>query len=234
MASDLRLPIPDGISIVDVVQRLAGSLDGVVRTSPVWEWDLFVLGLERALARYRVAVGLERGIDARIAVGESLYWLTVADDFMRNRLCHELKPADYYARLCATNDGQLLAGLVFLRNRLTHQFALALVRQDTATATFEVDQQSAAVTVHVDRAMQPFAQAPERLTFAYRRDLPTPREPRYNESWGRDHCYDDHVAGRDVDQVLNAAMRSLHEVVQIDRTDPQQLGVHIEVDRFNR
>ncbi|SRR6266498_2788808 len=57
--------------------------------------------------------------------GEALFWLNVCDDGYRKLL----KSWDYEGKRDANFDGQILNGIRWARNRLTHQRALVVERQ---------------------------------------------------------------------------------------------------------
>ena len=61
---------------------------------------------------------------ANIALAEALYWLAVIED-------DEKSPdrSTYYAQRLASQDGQVVAGLIFARNFITHQLLLPMSRE---------------------------------------------------------------------------------------------------------
>jgi hypothetical protein len=88
-----------------------------------------VQAMNRALERVRT-VGWNDPVGAFAAIGETLWWVCVVHDHLRNRY-----KEDYETTLANTLDGVdgLLIGLRFARNRITH--GVDEVNYAAATAT---------------------------------------------------------------------------------------------------
>ncbi len=229
----LVLPVAPGVTMGDIMRRVSGVRpDGSVPTTPLWEWEMVVLGLERAIDRYSLALNGGRGIDARIAAGEALWWVSAADEFLRTRVS-QMKAREYYPAIAKTEDGAMLAGLAFLRNRAGHQLTVALdVQSEPKNIPFEVVQEDGTVQSHhltgvVRKSLNPHDFAPlSGFFFQDFKKLP-PADQGHDEKSGRDICYADVVAGRSVDEVLRKALQTLRDLIEIERPSPDKVSMKI-------
>ena len=89
--------------------------------APVWEWEMVVAGAAGAAARYDESLHADTGLAARLAVGECLWWIGSAMDFLLDTISKGVSKAQFYTVLGSTEEGRLLGALYFLRNQATHQ-----------------------------------------------------------------------------------------------------------------
>jgi len=108
---------------------------------------MILAGLAAAIGRYRTALQSSKGLAARMAIGEALWWVAAADDFSRERVSQMgREKSRYYRELAESEEGQILAGLVYLRNRTGRQLALALeAKSEPAHAHFNVIQEDGSI-----------------------------------------------------------------------------------------
>lgn len=156
---------------------------------------------------------------ARAAVGEALWWIAAADEFIRKRVSNGMSLSAYSMEIQKTTAGRRLAGLVYLRNRAGHQLAAVLAQADALrSADFKVIQgdgtvTTATVTARLDAHLKAFDTSPaEGYYFVPSSWLPLP-DAAFAEHNQRDTCYDDLVARRSVAQVLEAVFQSLNKII---------------------
>jgi len=219
-------PFASGDTQAELKERLVKVPDGGVGNFlPGWDWAVIMVGLTGSIDRYRDGLGTSKGIAARAAVGEALWWIASADEFLRKRVSRDMTPADYSVKIQETAAGRRLAGLVFLRNRTGHQFAAALVKSYAAeSASYNVRADDGSLTtvpvkieLHTD--IRPFdVSPPDGYLFAPLNSLPM-ADARFRERYNRDTCYDELVAGRPVIDVLSATEHSLNYAVSFKWRD---------------
>jgi hypothetical protein len=217
-------PFSAGDTRAELKERLTEVPDsGAGNFLPGWDWEVIMVGLAESVGRYRDGLGNSTGIAARAAVGEALWWIASADEFLRKRVSREMPLADYSQRIQQTTAGRRFAGLVFLRNRTGHQFAAALVKSYASqSASYNVrtdDGSTIAVPVRVELRtdIRPFDESPsDGYLFAPLSSLPR-ADAQFRERYNRDACYDELVAGRSVADALNATERSLNDAVSFKR-----------------
>jgi hypothetical protein len=197
---------------------------------PLWEWQLMISGAEGALGRYRTALSEGTGWDARVAVGEALWWIAGLVEYLgRSTPSSKGRRGRHYNEIGQTSAGQLLLGLSFLRNRADHQLAPALMERESVVATGpdgEVPvvlhpdgrREPLNVTVSVTRSLRPWEAAPPGgFRFCDLDALPNP-DPQFAEAFGRGQMYANWVGGRDVADVLCAALATLRLTVTVTVT----------------
>jgi len=139
-------PFAVGDSITDLTRRMGGiSEGGTVALVPGWDWEVIMCGIAGAIARYQDGLGKSKGIAARAAVGEGLWWSAAADEFLRKRVSGGMSLAAYSAEIQKTSAGRRLAGLVFLRNRAGHQLAAALMQYYYAETSVDIRENDGSV-----------------------------------------------------------------------------------------
>src|ERR1039457_1410563 len=219
-------PFALGDTLAELVQRLSGVCEGrTVSLRPGWDWAVIMSGLAGAISRYRSGLGTSNGIAARVAVGEALWWVASADEFLRKRISRGMKLETYSARVQETVAGRRLAGLVYLRNRAGHQLAAALALSTAAkSADFKIRASDGSVTTHAVTAhliadLRPFDPSPsDGYFFTPSSSLPL-SDAAFRETYHRDSCYDELVASRPVTDVLDATERSLNAAVRFKWED---------------
>lgn len=223
---ELSPPFAQGDTLEGLIRRLSGiSEGGVTNIMPGWDWSVIISGLKGAVYRYGNSLGSERGIASRVAVGEALWWISAADEFIRKRVSNSMPMREYCPRMQRTAAGLRLAGLVYLRNRAGHQLA-AVLHQSVASAStgFKVTEHdgtasSHTVTGHLITDMKPFETSPaDGYFFAPSSSLPEP-DPEFSERFLRDVSYEDLVARRKVSDVLEAVTRSLDRTISFEQSE---------------
>ncbi|MGI8452203.1 MAG: hypothetical protein ACR2MP_34470 [Streptosporangiaceae bacterium] len=218
----------------DLIYRLGGiSNNGSTNIFPGWDWVVILSGLEGAVSRYNAGLGKQNGISARVAVGEALWWIAAADEFIRKRVSNNMSLSAYSAEMQKTIAGRRLAGLVYLRNRAGHQLA-AVLQQSIASqsADVRVVQDDGTIrintlTARIDADMKAFDISPsEGYFFAQLTSLP-PSDSGFQERNRRDICYKDLVARQSVARALGAVAQSLNSVIVFERS---QGNVNIRVN----
>lgn len=234
----LYLPLPLGDSVTKLMYRVGGISDsGTVTLMPGWDWEVIMCGLAGAIRRYRSGLGNSKGIEARAAVGEALWWVAAADEFLRKRVSAGLRQADFYNEIKKTSAGRRFGGLVFLRNRAGHQFAAALTQVVArGSAAFSIRAEDGSLspnTVFVEAYyhMQPFDDSPETGYYFPARDILPPEDAGFGERYHRDDWYSDLVAKRPVFDILDAVNRSLNKAISIQRSE---LSIHFAFDLQGR
>lgn len=229
----LTPPAAPGDSLKSLIYRLGGiSENGSANMLPGWDWAVIMSGLEGSVRRYNDSLGIHNGIVARVAVGEALWWIGAADEFVRKRVSKGMTLRAYSEEIQKTTAGRRLAGLVYLRNRAGHQLAAAL-QQSVASksADFRVIQNDGTVKVETATArisgdMKPFDASPRQgYFFAPLSSLP-PSDSEFQEKNKRNDCYEELVARRSVSDVLGAVTRSLNNVISFERTG-KNLALHV-------
>jgi hypothetical protein len=225
VADDDRLlpPFKPGDTLADLISRLGNiSASGTVEIVPGWDWAVIVSGLEGAISRYEAGLGESSGIMARVAVGEALWWISAADEFIRKRVSNGMSQSNYNHAIQATSAGRRLVGLVYLRNRAGHQLATAIDQAvASATSNYTVVQadgssQVGIVTARINGLLKPFEVSPaEGYFFAPSSDLPNP-DPAHPETLNRDLCYEDLVAKKPVGQILKEVLTSLRKAISFE------------------
>ena len=213
-------PFSVGDTRAELKERLTRVPDGGAGNFlPGWDWAVIMDGLARSIGRYRDGLGTSKGITARAAVGEALWWIASADEFLRKRVSREMALTEYSLKVQQTAAGRQFAGLVFLRNRTGHQFAAALMKSYASqSVSYNVRAEDGSVTavpvrVELSTNIRPFDDSPsDGYLFAPLSSLPL-ADARFQERYNRDACYDELVAGRPVVDVLNATERSLNDAV---------------------
>jgi hypothetical protein len=222
----LSPPLVSGDTTENLIHRLCGiSEEGNAKFMPGWDWSVIISGLEGAVHRYDNSLGLQSGIAARIAVGEALWWISAADEFIRKRISNAMSLKEYSLSIQRTAAGRRLAGLVYLRNRAGHQLAAAL-HQSLASPTTDLNVMQddgtvkvVTVTGHVTVDIKPFDTSPsEGYFFAPLNFLP-PSDPNFFERYRRDACYEELVASKPVANVLKAVTRSLNSAISFEWTE---------------
>lgn len=226
----LNVPFAPDDTLAKLMMRVGGiSETGTVVLMPGWDWEVIRCGLEGAISRYCSGLGNSNGIAIRAAVGEALWWLAAADEFLRKRVSIGFSMAEFYAEIKKTSAGRCFAGLVFLRNRTGHQFAAALmqvVARGTTTVSVEAaDGSTLPLTITADGYghMKPFDESPEEGYYFAPSNLLPLADPGHQEKYDRDRWYDELVAKRPVLDTLDAVYRSLSDVISVQRTEE---GVH--------
>ena len=220
----LSPPLTPGDTPENLIYRLGGiSGKGDAKFMPGWDWSVIISGLEGAIRRYNNCLGSESGIVARVTVGEALWWVAAADEFIRNRISNAMSLKEYSAKIQGTVAGRRLAGLVYLRNRAGHQLA-AVLNQSIATSTtdFNLAQDDGSVktytvTGRVTLDMKPFDISPTEGYFFAPLDSLPPSDPKFSEKLNRDACYEELVARQPVAKVLEAVTKSLNTVISFER-----------------
>ncbi len=232
-STTLAIPIASGRTLDDILREVSGLRpDGTAPATPLWEWDMLTLALEQAIGRYSSALQGGLGLEARIAVGEALWWIAAADEFLRLRVSG-LKPRPYYSEVAKTKEGERLSGLVFLRNRAGHQLATALeVQSSPVTVPYNVRDADGTVQTHhltakLKRTLAPHDRSPLEGFFFHDLSRLPPADPRFTESFGRDACYAATAAGRNVGEVLQKVSDSLRDVLKVERPSPGKVSVVI-------
>jgi hypothetical protein len=218
--------------VTDLARR-TGGVDGswTALLLPGWDWEVIIYGLAGAICRYRKGLGKSKGIAARVAVGEALWWVAAADEFLRKRVSGGMSQTAYYAAIQKTSAGRRFAGLVFLRNRAGHQLAAVLMQKHSAKTSVNVrsndgSAQPLAITASLLALLSPFNDSPDDgYYFVPSSSLPL-ADAKHKEKFNRDAYYDELVAQRRVIDVFNAVERSLNNAVSFHRTDDT---VHISV-----
>jgi hypothetical protein len=235
----LIVPMQADDTITDVAKRvldvdLNNSIAG--HNIPGWQWDMLLAGLADAIDRYSVALSDSVGLKARIAIGEALWWIAAADDFLRDRISR-MNMKQYYRQLTVSKDGRILAGLVYLRHRTGHQFALALVaKSQPAAAQVDIIQDDSSLKSNTVSATIAYKPALHNTCpkggyyFAEFDDLPSPGQP---EKMDRDNFYKLYVAGQAVGQILTGVEQSLRKVLSISQL-PGNVSVAIKGDPLPR
>jgi hypothetical protein len=189
---------------------------------PGWDWSVIISGLEGAILRYNNSLGSESRIVARVTVGEALWWITAADEFIRKRISNAMNLKEYSAKIQGTIAGRRLAGLAYLRNRAGHQLA-AVLNQSIATPTtdFDVAQDDGSVKTYtvigrITVDMKPFDISPTEGYFFASLDSLPPSDPKFSEKLNRDACYEELVARQPVAKVLEAVTKSLNNVISFE------------------
>jgi hypothetical protein len=232
----LLVPTKPGDMFMNMMGRIvetddAGKVQGHNRAG--WQWNMIIAGLSEAIVRYKTAVQGSSGLAARVAVGEALWWIAAADEFLRNRVSDmNGNSKTYYTELGKTTAGGMLGGLAYLRNRTGHQYALALTDSEaaSASASFNVIQkdgsvESNTVTVTLSRNARLDDPSPEGgFHFA---PLGALSAPGYPETSGRDKFYEREVAGKPVGDILDATEKALRGALAI--TYPTPTSVHIAI-----
>jgi hypothetical protein len=226
-------PFAVGDSIAALTRRMGGiSEGGTVALVPGWDWEVIMCGIAGAIARYQDGLGKSKGIVARAAVGEGLWWFAAADEFLRKRVSGGMSLAAYSAEIQKTSAGRRFAGLIFLRNRAGHQLAAVLMQYyyaKTSVDTQENDGSVRPLTIVANALahLSLFEDSPdEGYYFAPSPALPSP-DVKYEEKFNRDACYDELVAERRVIDVFDTVQRSLIDAVSFQWTNR---NVHISVN----
>lgn len=231
---ELSPPFAAADTLGALTDRLGGvSASGDANILPGWDWAVIMSGLEGAVSRYKTGLGTSTGVAARAAVGEALWWIASADEFIRKRVSNGMSLSAYSKEVQKRKAGRRLAGLVYLRNRAGHQMAALLVQAVASkSADFKVIQDDDTVTTETLTArlnahMKAFdISPPEGYFFALSRSLPS-SDAGFAEHCQRDICYYELVANRPVTDVLEAVARSLNRVITFERGSE---GVMIRVN----
>jgi len=238
MTDSLLLPVK-AESMEQVVQRLIGreADDQRFAIEPLWEWALATEALVGARGRYLKALGAARVLDARAAVGEALWWIASADEFLFRRISKGATRREYWEALGRNRGGRLIGALTFVRHRAGHHLAQVLAGTDSSEvrAPFTVRQPDGTsreswLTARVSVAFAaPFAIAdPAGFRFVREADLP-PADPGMEERNGRDTWYSETVEGRAVGDVLDEAEAVLGSTLAVVRSDGH-LAVSLSLD----
>jgi hypothetical protein len=221
----LSPPFAPGDTLMDLMRRLGGiSPSGSANILPGWDWAMIMSGVKGAAGRYSSGLGVSDGIAARAAVGEALWWIAAADEFIRKRVSKEMSLAAYCREIQKTTAGRRLTGLVYLRNRAGHQLASVLMQPAASkSANFKVIQgdgtvKTETVTVRLDAHLKAFDTSPAEGYYFSRPSALPPPDAGFAERNLRDNCYDELVAGRSVANLLEATARSLDSVIAFDWT----------------
>ncbi|WP_130348434.1 hypothetical protein [Herbihabitans rhizosphaerae] len=232
MTEDIRVPITPGDTMDDVMRRFVGAPAGVaVPIVPGWDWHLVLDGLAGARHRYLQALGTENGMAARRAVGEALWWVSAADEYLRERISG-MKNSDYYRELVKTVGGARLAGLVYARNRAGHQLARLLLLRLTHVEPITVvatdgSQRQVHTQVQVHYGLRPFDPAPQDgYYFADNNNLPS-ASAAHRERFDRNTCYINHVALQPVNDILEKTETALRKTLQWNQTGPDRYNIAI-------
>src|ERR1017187_3971855 len=225
-------PFAVGDSMNDLTRRLSGiSKSGTFTQVPGWDWELIMCGISGAISRYQDGLGKSRGIAARAAVGEALWWFAAADEFLRKRVSCGMSLSAYSAGIQKTSAGRRFAGVVFLRNRAGHQLVAALMQNYYGKANANIRESDGTlrpftVTATARARISPFEESPgDGYYFAPSISLPPP-DVNHPENCKRDACYDELVAERRVIDVFDAVQRSLSDAISFQWTDR---NVHVSV-----
>jgi hypothetical protein len=195
---------------------------------------MILSGLSDATARYRLAINESTGLKARVAVGEALWWITAANDYLRSRVS---KMTDrqggriYYTQIATTPEGKVLAGLVYLRNYAGHMFALALTaKTEPASAQFNVVQADGSIetrtvyaTVTYNPALEDFCPK-DGYYFTTRDRLP---QPSGADVLNRDQYYDELIAGKSVELILDLMEQTFRQTLDISRDSSGNVRVNV-------
>jgi hypothetical protein len=155
-------------------------MNGVSRSIANEGWRL-------ARDRLNAAIGSGPGggalLNPNIPLGETLYWLSVIED-------DEERPGSksYIARRASSTDGQTVAGLIFVRNLVTHELLMPV--------ELRVGGYGSAAWGSV-----PYGGGTS-WRWKTRAELGSP-----TDKYGRDTQYDVHVAGKELHIPIEAAAR---------------------------
>jgi hypothetical protein len=214
-------PFASGDTLQDPMRRLGGisGSGNVSNVIPGWDWSVIITGLEGAIRRYESGLGSHNGISSRAAVGEALWWVAAADEFIRKRVSSNMPLGDYCPKVHSTKAGRRLTGLVYLRNRAGHQLAVVLQQSIASkSADFNVIGTDGTVTVntltaHIGINMRAFDVSPaEGYYFTSANSLPS-ADPAFRERNGRDSCYEELIASQPVSGVLESVIQSLNQAI---------------------
>lgn len=224
---DLCPPFASGDSLTKLAWRMGGASESGAISAPLvpgWDWEVIMYGLTAAINRYRDGIGQSKGIVTRAAVGEALWWIAAADEFIRKRISDGMSLAAYSTAIQRTTAGRRFAGLVFLRNRAGHQLAAALTQDYFAETSFNIELENRSTfpitaRVNLRTHLSPFDDSPhDGYYFAPSNSLPN-TDLGYEEKFNRDACYDELVANRRVTDVLNAVESSLRDAISFQWAD---------------
>src|SRR5579863_8189916 len=94
--SSLHISITPGDTIADIIKRIIrADQDMKLPMEPGWEWGTIIIGLDGAIKRYNDAVLGSTGLLARAAVGEALWWIAGADEYLRTQIS-QMGSREYY------------------------------------------------------------------------------------------------------------------------------------------
>jgi hypothetical protein len=190
---------------------LASDMDALQQAA---SFVLVVTALDGAINRYEASIGNDTWMAARAAVGEALWWIASADEYLRFGSSF----GDHVSKMGRTEAGRLVGGLVLARNRAGHQLATLLVY--STEVVYSKPNSGGSMPpglVAVELAGSPWATAGA-LNFCTLASLPSAAE-RHVEKFGRDEWYDQEVGGRDVAAVLRVAATSLRLSLPLELTD---------------
>ena len=221
----LYLPLPAGDSLTRLMYRVGGISDsGTAKITPGWDWEVIMYGLAEAIIRYRSGLGNSKGIEARAAVGEALWWIAAADEFLRKKVSAGLRQAEFYNEIKKTSAGRRFGGLVFLRNRTGHQFAVALMQAVRGSTTVNIRVEDGSLIPNTISAetychMQPFCGSAEEGYYFASPDLLPPADTGFEERYHRDEWYGELVAECPVFDILDTVNRSLNKAISMQRSE---------------
>jgi len=234
----LRIAVRAGFSVEDQMTAVLGIRGGTVRTTPGWEWDMILHGLAGAIERYRAALAVERGLVLRVCTGEALWWICSGDEFLRDRAGGGVTAKLWYPELEKTPAGAVLAGLVYARHRAGHEQAHLLAATIEASADYQVRQPDGSLTDHVATGVGTFGMRPEDPVpdggFKFESlDLISRGGDRTEErNLKRDRCYDEHVAGRPVLEVLEQVLDAFKATLQVERPAGEAMRVALKGSHY--
>lgn len=194
-------------------------------SAPAWEWKLMLTGLDGAIARYEDARGKKPVWDARVAVGEAVWWVASLTEFLGSSFP---STRAFYQQIGSTRHGRLVGGLTFFRNRANHQVALGVMELERVEVSAPLTLPgtgptvvTGGVTFRRGLARKLFGDhtAPSAMAFEALQDLPDP-DPTHPERLGRDTMYQEEVELREVGAALMVARDSFKQTFTLKVSNP--------------
>ena len=188
------------------------DLDGDAEAiSEAASFALITNALDGAIERYQSSIGNGTWMAARAAVGEALWWIASADEFLR----FETEFPVHLLELEKSDAGRLLGALVFARNHAGHQLARLLVYSADVTYVLpDFDGKDTPGRVTMEIGSSPWATAGP-LQFCSLGSLPSVLR-KHRDNSGRAGWYEQEVAGRDAAEVLQVAADSLRLTLPVE------------------
>jgi hypothetical protein len=151
------------------------------------------MGLQQALLRLKDSL-TQPGGDPLVALAEILTWAYSLEEWHRVRV--QGMGRDYYLARDAVPDGQVAAGLIYVRGLVAHQLALVGSLVTRSSQLGVPSAQPGVMQLGVDNT--------DEWRWKPLQDLPGPGKP---EKHGRDQLYQAHLAGRPLLEPLQAVER---------------------------
>ena len=201
-------------------QAMARFVDTSTENTWLVHWETVTEGARQAVGRYEDSLGGRgSGLRARIALGESLWWLASAEEYLRCLLGLEDNQA-WYGQPGLPESAKVLGALTYARHRAGHQFADMLAfAEDSASTTFDVVNpdgsiRTSTVVASVERSLRLRERTPDDYLFSSH-VKPGP----HREKWDRAKWFAQYLAGKPVLPILRYSHQSLAMSIRVSLDD---------------